>query len=215
MIFIELIDSLSNFSECNLGSFSIITRVNSTRGNVAANTPTLTALMVLWINMISDAIPSFALAYDTAESDIMKEKPRDPEESILANYTWSRILIRGIIMGLMVYFSFLFAAQSGMESNEAQTVAFLILVYGQLWHVFDARSSKTLFRRNPFGNPQLVAAILFAGISSYLITIIPFFNTIIGTAQLPMNVYVIVLFVSAVPTLILSGIKELFKIKIW
>ncbi|HDT8257738.1 TPA: cation transporting ATPase C-terminal domain-containing protein [Listeria monocytogenes] len=80
---------------------------------------------------------------------------------------------------------------------------------------FDARSSSTLFRRNPFGNPRLVLAVLFAGISSYLITIIPFFNTVIGTAQLPMNVYLMVLFILALPTLILSSLKELLKIKIW
>lgn len=186
-----------------------------TVGNVAAMTPTLTALMVLWVNMVSDAIPSFTLGYDVAETDLMKEKPRDPRQSILANYTWSRVLIRGGIMGAMVYLSFLLAARSGMETSEAQTVAFLTLVYGQLWHVFDARSSRTLFRRNPFENKRLVVAVLFAGFSSFLVTMLPFFNNIMGTAQLTPPIYLLVLFIPALPTLILSGIKEIFKIKIW
>lgn len=186
-----------------------------TVGNVAAMTPTLTALMVLWVNMVSDAIPSFTLGYDVAETDLMKEKPRDPRQSILANYTWSRVLIRGGIMGAMVYLSFLLAARSGMETSEAQTVAFLTLVYGQLWHVFDARSSRTLFRRNPFENKRLVVAVLFAGFSSFLVTMLPFFNNIMGTAQLTLPIYLLVLFIPALPTLILSGIKEIFKIKIW
>lgn len=186
-----------------------------TVGNVAAMTPTLTALMVLWVNMVSDAIPSFTLGYDVAETDLMKEKPRDPRQSILANYTWSRVLIRGGIMGAMVYLSFLLAARSGMETSEAQTVAFLTLVYGQLWHVFDARSSRTLFRRNPFENKRLVVAVLFAGFASFLVTMLPFFNNIMGTAQLTLPIYLLVLFIPALPTLILSGIKEIFKIKIW
>jgi P-type Ca2+ transporter type 2C len=184
-------------------------------GNVAALTPTLTALMVLWVNMVSDAIPSFSLGYDVAETDLMKEKPRDPKESILANHTWSRVLIRGTVMGAMVYIGFLLAAQNGLNASEAQTVAFLTLVYGQLWHVFDARSSRTLFRRNPFGNLRLVGAVLFAGISSFLVTIIPFFNTVMGTAQLTLPLYLLVIFLPALPTLILSAIKEIFKIKIW
>ncbi|MEG1219974.1 MAG: cation-transporting P-type ATPase, partial [Lactococcus sp.] len=184
-------------------------------GNVDYTTPTLTALMVLWVNMVSDAVPSFALGYDVAESDIMNEKPRDPKESVLANYTWSRVLIRGTIMGLMVFVAFVWAAKQGMSSNEAQTVAFLTLVYGQLWHVFDARSSQTLFRRNPFGNPRLVLAVAFAGISSFLVTIIPFFNVVMGTAPLSWSVYLLVFFVPALPTFILSGIKEIFKVKIW
>lgn len=54
-------------------------------GDVAAMTPTLTALMVLWVNMVSDAIPSFSLGYDVAETDLMNEKPRDSNQSILAN----------------------------------------------------------------------------------------------------------------------------------
>ncbi|MGO3598823.1 MAG: cation-translocating P-type ATPase, partial [Lactococcus lactis] len=107
----------------------------SSVGNVAAMTPTLTALMVLWVNMVSDAIPSFSLGYDVAETDLMKEKPRNPNESILANHTWSRVLIRGTVMGAMVYLGFLLAAQNGLNASEAQTVAFLTLVYGQLWHV--------------------------------------------------------------------------------
>lgn len=186
-----------------------------TVGHIPAATPTLTALMVLWVNMISDAVPSFSLGYDVAEKNIMDDGPRDPNESILANYTWSRILIRGFFMGLLVYVAFLWAAHEGMAADQAQTVAFLTLVYGQLWHVFDARSSKTLFRRNPFENKYLVAAVLFAGISSFLVTIIPFFNLVMGTAPLEGSVYLMVLFIPALPTLILSGIKELFGIKIW
>lgn len=184
-------------------------------GDVAAMTPTLTALMVLWVNMVSDAIPSFSLGYDVAETNLMKEKPRDSNQSILANYTWSRVLIRGTIMGGMVYLSFLLAAQNGLSASEAQTVAFLTLVYGQLWHVFDARSSRTLFRRNPFGNLRLVGAVVFAGVSSFLVTLIPFFNSVMGTAQLTLPIYLMVIFIPALPTLILSGVKEIFKVKIW
>ena len=178
-------------------------------GNVPAATPVLTALMVLWVNMVSDALPSFALGYDVAESDIMKEKPRDPNESILANKTWSRVMVRGIIMGAVVYLAFVLAANADMAVNQAQTVAFLTLVFGQLWHVFDARSSKTLFQRNPFGNPKLIMAVIFAAVSSILVTVIPFFNTVMGTALLPFPVYLMVIFLPALPTLILSGIKEL------
>ncbi|APU72346.1 cation-translocating P-type ATPase [Companilactobacillus crustorum] len=188
---------------------------SKTIGQVPAGTPTLTALMVLWVNMVSDALPSFALGYDVAEADIMKEDPRDPNESVLANHTWSRVLIRGTIMGAMVYLSFWWAANIGMSSSEAQTVAFLTLVFGQLWHVFDARSSHSLFRRNPFGNRNLVLAVLFAGITSILVTILPFFNLVMGTANLPAWIYLLVIFVPALPTFILSGLKEIFGITIW
>ncbi|MFC6176726.1 cation-translocating P-type ATPase [Companilactobacillus huachuanensis] len=178
-------------------------------GNVSSNTPTLTALMVLWVNMISDALPSFALGYDVPESDIMNEPPRDTHKSILADGMLNRIIVRGVTMGAVVFIAFILAARSGMQVEEAQTVAFLTLVFGQLWNVFDARSSKTIFHRNPFSNPKLIMAVTFSALSSILVTIAPFFNEVMGTARLSGGVYLAVIFLPAVPLFLISGIKAL------
>ncbi|WP_125590134.1 cation-translocating P-type ATPase [Companilactobacillus jidongensis] len=176
-------------------------------GNVSSNTPTLTALMVLWVNMISDALPSFALGYDVPESDIMNEPPRDTHKSILADGMMSRIIVRGITMGVVVFVGFVLAARSGMQVEEAQTVAFLTLVFGQLWNVFDARSSKTLFHRNPFSNSKLIMAVSFSALSSLFVTISPFFNEVMGTARLSGGVYLMVIFIPAIPVFLISGVK--------
>lgn len=178
-------------------------------GQVAATTPTLTALMVLWVNMISDALPSFALGYDVPEADLMNQPPRNVKQSILHGML-GRIFLRGIVMGGLVYVAFIWAASQGMSGAEAQTLAFLTLVFGQLWHVFDARSTRTLFARNPFENYQLLLAVAFAAVASLLVTIMPFFNEVMGTAPLSSTLYAAVVFIPALPTLILSGIKELW-----
>ncbi|WP_338215379.1 cation-translocating P-type ATPase [Lacticaseibacillus salsurivasis] len=178
-------------------------------GQVAATTPTLTALMVLWVNMISDALPSFALGYDVPEADLMSQPPRNVKQSILHGML-GRIFLRGIVMGGLVYVAFIWAASQGMSGAEAQTLAFLTLVFGQLWHVFDARSTRTLFARNPFENHQLLLAVAFAAAASLLVTIMPFFNEVMGTAPLSSTLYAAVVFIPALPTFILSGIKELW-----
>lgn len=207
----ELTTNVAEVLSILLGTFLITHSI----GHISELTPTLTAIMVLWVNMISDSLPSFALGYDDSEHDVMTVKPRNVHESLLANHLLSRVMIRGVIMGLSVFIAFYWAAKSGMQVNEAQTVAFLTLVFGQLWHVFDARSTHTLFRRNPFSNPYLLAAVLFVGISSLAITMLPFFNTFMGTSMLNWQIYIAVIFLPAIPTLVLSGLKELFKIKIW
>jgi len=176
-------------------------------GQVSSNTPTLTALMVLWVNMISDALPSFALGYDVPEANLMKVPPRDTKASILADGLLGRVVLRGTVMGLVVFIAFIWAASSGMSVEATQTVAFLTLVFGQLWHVFDARSSKTLFHRNPFGNSKLVMAVAFSAVSSLLVTMSPFFNEVMGTARLSNSVYLMVILLPAVPVLVISGIK--------
>lgn len=177
-------------------------------GQVSATTPTLTALMVLWVNMVSDALPSFALGYDVPEANLMQQPPRDPRASILHGML-GRILVRGTVMGGLVYVAFLWGAHAGMSAAEAQTLGFLTLVFGQLWHVFDARSTRTLFARNPFSNGKLVFAVAFAAIASVLVTLLPFFNTVMGTAPLSGQLYLAVAFLPAIPTFVLSGLKEL------
>ena len=178
-------------------------------GQVAATTPTLTALMVLWVNMVSDALPSFALGYDVPEADLMKRPPRNVKQSILSGML-GRIFLRGTVMGGLVYVAFIWGAASGMPAAQAQTLAFLTLVFGQLWHVFDARSTRTLFRRNPFNNPRLLMAVAFAASASLLVTLMPFFNEVMGTAPLTTELYAAVIFLPAVPTFVLSGLKELY-----
>lgn len=207
----ELTTNVAEVLSILLGTFLITQPI----GHISELTPTLTTIMVLWVNMISDSMPSFAMGYDDPEHDIMTVKPRNVNESVLANHLLSRVLIRGFVMGLAVFIAFYWAAQAGMQTNEAQTVAFLTLVFGQLWHVFDARSSHTLFHRNPFSNPYLVATVLFAGVSSLAITVLPLFNTLMGTSPLNWEIYLAVIFLPALPTFILSGLKEIFKIKIW
>lgn len=184
-------------------------------GQVSAMTPTLTTIMVLWVNMISDSLPALALGYDPPEQALMQTPPRDVKQSILADHLLSRVLIRGAVMGSMVFGAFLWAANAGLSTAEAQTVAFLTLVFGQLWHVFDARSQRSLFHRNPFQNRYLVVMVLFAGLASITVTLVPFCNTLMGTKPLSGWLYLLVFIVPAVPTFLLSGLKEVFKIKWW
>lgn len=201
----ELTTNVAEVLSLLLGVFLVTSPI----GEVSEVTPTLTALMVLWVNMISDSLPSFALGYDKPEADLMKQKPRNTRQSILANGMLTRVLLRGSVMGGLVFLAFIWAASQGYSVAQSQTIAFLTLVFGQLWHVYDARSAKTLFDRNPFSNSRLTLAVGFAATSSILATLIPFFNNVMGTAPLTMPMYLGIILISAVPTFVLSGIKKL------
>ena len=60
------------------------------------------ALQLLFINLINDSLPAIALGLEMAEPNIMKEKPRDVNEGILAGGTWQAVITRGIIIGVFV-----------------------------------------------------------------------------------------------------------------
>ncbi len=201
----ELTTNVAEVLSLLLGVFLITAPI----GQVSEVTPTLTALMVLWVNMISDSLPSFALGYDQPEADVMQQRPRNTKQSILANGMLGRVLLRGGIMGGLVFVAFVWAAANGYTVAQSQTIAFLTLVFGQLWHVYDARSAGTLFDRNPFTNSRLTLAVGFAATSSILATLIPFLNEVMGTAPLSVELYGAIIIGSAIPTFVLSGIKKL------
>ena len=173
----------------------------------------LTALMILWINLVSDAIPALALGVDEAEPDLMSRKPRPRSESFFSDNLGIRIVVRGLTIGWLAYFIFEWSLARGHDVAYAQTEAFIMVVFGQLFHIFDARTFTTLFRRNPFTNKYLLMAVAGSGILSLAVVYLPFGNFVLGTAPLSVNELVMTIAISALPTLVLSGVKEIFNVR--
>ncbi|MDX1795516.1 MAG: cation-translocating P-type ATPase, partial [Hydrogenovibrio sp.] len=137
---------------------------------------TLAPLMILWVNLVSDGMPSLALGLDGAEGNVMQRQPRAREESFFAENLGTRIVMRGLVMGGLTFWMFEYALSLGKDLAYAQTLAFATLIFGQLFHVFDARTFTTLYRRNPFGNHALLVAVFGSGILSVLMIYLPFGN---------------------------------------
>jgi Ca2+-transporting ATPase len=174
---------------------------------------TLAPLMILWVNLVSDGIPSLALGVEKAEPGLMLKKPRSSSEDFFADNLASRIIIRGLILGGITYWLFHFALSKGADLQYAQTLAFMTLVFGQLFHIFDARTFATLYRRNPFENVYLLYAVAIATVLSLLVVYTSLGHLAFGTESLSLKHMIMVIAIAALPTLILSGLKEVFKIK--
>jgi len=79
--------------------------------------------------------------------------------------------------------------------------------------VFDARTFTTLYRRNAFSNRLLLWAVFGSGTLSILMVYTPFGNLALGTTPLQLQHLIMAFFIAALPTFILSGLKEIFNIK--
>jgi len=75
-------------------------------------------------------------------------------------------VLHGLVVGWLTYYIFDFALDRGFELAYAQTGAFVMIVFAQMFHIFDARTSTSLFRRNPFTNKDLVWAVAGSGLLS-------------------------------------------------
>jgi Ca2+-transporting ATPase len=172
---------------------------------------TLTPLMILWINLVSDGVPALTLGLEPAEDDVMRREPRHRYESIFAGGLGQRIIIRGLALGGLSYWLFQQALDAGSSTAYAQTMAFATLIFAQLWHIFDSRSSTTIFRKNPLGNRMLLGAVAISAILSLLAIYTPAGNVVLGTEPLAARHLIEIVALAALPTLGLSALKEIFR----
>ncbi len=145
---------------------------------------TLTPLMILWVNLISDGLPALALDVEPAEDDIMKKAPRGRGESLFAGGLKESIVIRGLAIGGLTCYVFQHMFSAGASGAHAQTAAFATLIFAQLWHIFDSRTTTTLFQRNPFENSTLLAAVGLSAALSLLAIYTGAGHFVLGTEPL-------------------------------
>ena len=141
----------------------------------------LIAIMILWINLVTDGLPALALSIDPQDPDIMERHPRGSKERIISNPIIVRMFIVGIVMmiGTLAIFKL-----SNPESNlmYAQTMAFSTLMFYQMFNVLNCRSEfNSLFKVGIFTNMKLWGAILISIVLQILVIHTPlnqFFKTV-------------------------------------
>ncbi len=163
----------------------------------------LVPVQILWVNLVTDGLPALALGLDKPEKDVMKRPPRSPKESIFSRGLGMKILSRGLLIGLVTLIAFIFAYNKQPDHLEyAQTIAFSTLVMAQLIHVFDCRSDRSVFARNPFGNLYLIGAVISSLLLLLVVVYTPPLQPIFHTVSLPLNEWLFIVALSAIPTII-------------
>jgi len=126
----------------------------------------LLPLQILYLNLVTDVFPAFALAAGEGDPDVMRRPPRDPKEPILERRHWLSIGLYGVLLTGATLGAFIIAlGPFGMSDHAALTISFLTLAFGQLWHVFNMRRPgagllRNEITRNPFLWSALALCIL-------------------------------------------------------
>ncbi|KIY21628.1 calcium-translocating P-type ATPase, SERCA-type [Mesobacillus subterraneus] len=166
----------------------------------------LVPIQILWVNLVTDGLPAMALGLDNAEDDVMKRGPRHPKESVFSRGLGWKVVSRGFLIGLMTLIAFIVIYRRNPEDlMYAQTIAFATLVVAQLIHVFDCRSEKSIFARNPFGNKYLVWAVLSSLMMVLVVIYSPALQPIFHTVPILLTDWLLILGLSAIPTFLLAG----------
>ena len=122
----------------------------------------ITALQILWINLIESTLPSIALTLEKPESDVMKRKPQPQNVGLLTGEMKMIIFAIGIITDLLLLALFFWLLRTSDYSQlHIQTILFVGLGLNSLLYVFSCRSlRRNIWEFNPFSNVYLVGSVV-------------------------------------------------------
>ena len=135
----------------------------------------LASIHLLWINLITDSLPAFGLGMEKATDELMKQKPRPKTEGFFANKLGLEIIIEGMIIGLLTLIAYIIGEQ--IDHTTGQTMAFLTLSSTQLFHAYNVKSHKSVFRKETFNNKFLNFAFIIGFVLQLLVIYIPGLNS--------------------------------------
>jgi Ca2+-transporting ATPase len=188
-----------------------------------AGLPTpLTAIQLLWLNLITDGAPALALAMEKGDPDIMKRKPRPAGEQIINKRMGLGITVQtitqtgatltafiiglvwhlqtslpegtNILRGLMQY------DWRGVDVQTAETMAFLTLSFCELIRAYTVRSERlSIFSIGVFSNRYMQYAVGLSIVLLLLVVSVPFLQPIFNTHFMSLKEWAIVLGLSLIP----------------
>ncbi len=166
----------------------------------------LVPIQILWVNLVTDGLPAMALGLDQAEDNVMRRKPRNPREGVFARGLGWKVISRGFLIGIVTLIAFMIVYDRNPNNlGYAQTIAFATLVLAQLIHVFDCRSERSVFDRNPFENKYLVWAVISSIVLMLVVIYYPPLQPIFHTQSIILQDWLLIIGLSAVPTFLLAG----------
>lgn len=116
----------------------------------------LTAIELLWINLVTDSLPAIALGLDPTDKDIMKRAPISTKQGIFSKELWAGIILEGLMIGALALFAHSLGLWITNNETAARTMAFFVLAVAQLTHAFNMRSTESVIADGLFKNKYLV-----------------------------------------------------------
>lgn len=166
----------------------------------------LVPIQLLWVNLITDSFPAFALGLEEGEAGIMNQKPRDPNEPLVDRKMKIAITFQSIGLAVATLASyrigFIMAGDvdPDIQLTIARTFCFITLIFGEMLRSFSARSEDiALFKMKIFENKYLNYSVLLATVLLLVVVYVPFLQPIFTTYSLGLQQFGVAFSLSLVP----------------
>ena len=169
----------------------------------------LTAVQLLWLNLVTNGIQDVALAFEPGEGGELRRPPRPPNEAIFNRVMIERVLISAVLVGVTAFFVFLQLLDAGQTIEQARNGVLLLMVLFENVQAFNSRSeSLSLFRHSLLRNKLLLIGTVVAQAIHIGAMYTPGLSTALGVEPVSIGEWTELLFVAL--TLLLA--MELHKV---
>jgi Ca2+-transporting ATPase len=188
---------------CNMGEILIIFI-----GTLLGWPPVLTAIQLLWLNLVTDGAPALALGSEKGDPDIMQYPPRPPDEPIINRSMLTGIIVQTIAISAATLSAF--AIGRGIDLDLAETMAFVTLSVSELLRAYTARSENvTVFKIGVFSNPMMNWAVLASLALIIAVVYVPFLQPIFNTTAIDPIHWLMILPLILLPSIVAELSKVL------
>ena len=168
----------------------------------------LLAIQLLWINLVTDSLPAISLGLEPPEKDIMERKPVDSKKGIFADGLWSKIILEGIMLGMLTLIAFSIGNKYyGVEVG--RTMAFISMGLLELVHSFNIKSEKSIFKTGILENKFLIGSFVLGLLVQTIVVVIPALANIFDVVSLNSTQWLITLAISLLPIPIMELQKRI------
>jgi len=166
----------------------------------------LTPIMLLLINVLGDGIPGMALAREKPDPEIMKNAPKGRGTGLFDGQKLAIFIqtMAFVASGWIAYYIGKFVHLSdgfGPSHMMGQTMAFLVIGWTSILHIFTVRSKHSVFRRPIWDNPILTLSALTMTILFALLVLIQPATALFGMTTLSVNHWLLAIGLSIIPTI--------------
>jgi len=174
----------------------------------------VSAVQILWVNLIEDGLPGIALAFEPKEKDLMEQKPQGNKVPLLTQEMKIIIFVIGILTDIILLGLFFWLWQQGHAVEYIRTMLFSGLAINSLFYVFSCKSlRRNIWHINPFLNKFLILSVLVGFMMLLLAIYFPAFQTLLKTVPLQFSDWLILFGLGFINIIAIEVTKWYFIIK--
>ncbi len=168
-------------------------------------------LQILYLNLVTDVFPAFALAMGEGERDVLKHPPRDPKEPILSRRHWITIAAQSLALTAGTFGALALARLGlGLDGSSVVTVTFLTLALAQLWHVFNMKNRRSGVVLNEITrNPWIWASFALCAALLAVPPYVPPLARVLGLVPPSAAMWTVILAMSLAPLVLIQAVTLL------